>query len=159
MLFPTHLLAAALAGRFSRLSTPWLVVGAALPDIVDKPLGLVGLTQLYHSVGHSILVLGVVVPIALAYPTGRAVAVGWGGHLALDALQMVLNGRPADLLSLAWPVAAPADPLAIPPGQFFFFYLGSPSFVLEVGLWLLAALLVVRDCWPESGTDAADNQH
>ena len=63
MLFPTHLAAAALAGRWVRLSPVWLAVGAALPDLVDKPLGTLGVTELFHSVGHSLLFA---VPLLLA---------------------------------------------------------------------------------------------
>jgi len=76
MLFPTHLLAAALLGRASRLSALWLVVGTALPDAVDKPLAMAGVTSLFHSVGHSALLVVVAVPVALTGRTGLALAVG-----------------------------------------------------------------------------------
>jgi hypothetical protein len=144
VLFPTHLLVAALLGRGSRLSTPWLAVGAALPDVVDKPLATAGVTDLFHSVGHSVLWLPVAVAVGLAGARGLAAAVGWGSHLLLDAAHIVVNGRPGDALSLAWPVAAPADPLAIPPGAFALYYVGTPSFVLEVALWLGAAAALAR---------------
>jgi hypothetical protein len=143
VLFPTHLLVAGLLGRAGRLSAPWLVVGAALPDVVDKPLATVGLTDLFHSVGHSVLWLPVAVAVGLAGARGLAVVVGWGSHLLLDAGHVVVNGRPGDALSLAWPVAAPADPLAIPPGAFARHYVGTPSFVVEVALWLGAAAVLV----------------
>ncbi|ERH13579.1 MAG: hypothetical protein J07HB67_02619, partial [halophilic archaeon J07HB67] len=38
MLFPTHLLLAAGLAR-GRFPTVWVVAGATLPDLVDKPLG------------------------------------------------------------------------------------------------------------------------
>jgi len=136
MLFPTHLLSAAVLGRVSRLSPLWLVVGTALPDVVDKPLATAGITELYHSVGHSALLLVVAVPVALAGRAGLALAVGWGLHLVLDAVHVVLNGRPADALFLVWPLAVPADPLALPPGSFVLYYVGSPSFYLEAAFWL-----------------------
>lgn len=144
VLFPTHLLVAGLLGRGTRLSTPWLVAGAALPDVVDKPLATVGAVDLFHSVGHSVLWLPVAVTVGLASARGLAVAVGWGSHLLLEVVHVVVNGRPESVLSLAWPVAAPADPLAIPPGAFFVHYLGTPSFYLEVALWLAAAAMLVR---------------
>jgi hypothetical protein len=143
MLFPTHLLAAAVLGRVSRLSPLWLVVGTALPDVVDKPLAMAGVTQLYHSVGHSALLLVVAVPVALAGRTGLALAVGWGLHLLLDALHVVLNGRPGHAVFLAWPFLAPADPLALPPGSFFVYYLGSPSFYLEAAFWVVVTSVVL----------------
>ena len=136
MLFATHLLAAAVLGRRSRLSPLWLVVGTALPDVVDKPLAMTGLVDLYHSVGHSMLLLVVAVPVALTGRRGLALAVGWGLHLLLDAVHVVVNGRPGDALFLAWPLAVPADPLALPPGSFFQYYRWSPSFYLEVAFWL-----------------------
>lgn len=151
MLFPTHLLVAAILGRLSTLSIPWLVVGAAVPDLVDKSLGLVGIVDLYHTVGHSVLLLVVAVPIALYHSTGRAAAVGWGSHLAFDTVHMVINGRPADVLSLGWPVTTPPDPLALPPIPFLFHYIGSPSFFLEIALWLVAAVIVLSDIRPDIG--------
>lgn len=158
MLFLTHLVVAAGIGVGSRLravsstagsgpqlslSIGWLVVGAALPDLIDKPLGMGGVTELYHSVGHSALVLPVLVGVALTGRRGLALAVGWGSHLFLDALHVVLNGRPSDALFLGWPVVVPPNPPAIPPGEFVWYYLGSPSFYLEVLLWLAVGALVV----------------
>ena len=143
MLFPTHLLVAALLGRASSLSTPWLVVGAAAPDVIDKPLGMLGVVELYHSLGHSVLLIVIVAPLALSSATGFGVAVGWASHLVADAVHVLVNGRPEALLSLVWPVATPPDPLAIPPGAFFGYYVGSVSFFLEVGLWVLGGIVVL----------------
>lgn len=136
MLFPTHLLVAALAGRLSRLSPVWLVAGAALPDVVDKPLASAGVFELFHNVGHSGLLIVLAVPVALTGRAGLAVAFGWASHLFLDALHIVVNGRPGDVLFLVWPLAVPADPLKIPPGDFFRYYLWTPSFFLELTLWI-----------------------
>ncbi len=147
MLFPTHLVVAVLLGRRRRLSTVWLLAGAALPDVVDKSLATLGVVDLFHTVGHSALLVVVAVPVAYAGRAGLALAVGWGSHLALDAFQIVLNGRPTDALFLVWPLAVPPTPLALPPVEFFWFYLWSPSFVLEIGIWLAfaATLLVGRE--------------
>jgi hypothetical protein len=144
VLFPTHLVAAGLLSRVSRLSLLWLVVGAAVPDIVDKPLGTLGVTALYHSVGHSLLLGIVMLPVALWGRAGLAVAAGWASHLTLDALHVVINGRPADALFLSWPLVTPPDPLAIPPGSFVWYYLGSPSFYLELVIWGVLAGLLIR---------------
>jgi hypothetical protein len=144
MLFPTHLLAAWLVGRSSRLSTPWLVAGTAVPDLLDKPLATVGVTSLFHSVGHSALLVCVAVPLALSGRAGLSAAVGWALHLLLDAVHVVVNGRPGDAVFLLWPVVVPSEPLALPPGSFFLYYLWSPSFFLEVALWLGVAGLLVR---------------
>ncbi|EMA26432.1 hypothetical protein [Haloarcula argentinensis] len=144
MLFATHLLVAALLGRVSRLSPLWLVVGTAVPDVVDKPLATVGVTSLYHSIGHSALLVIVALPLALSGRTGLSVAAGWVLHLLLDTVHVVLNGRAGDAVFLFWPVVIPADPLSLSPGSFFVYYLWSPSFFLEVALWFTTAGLVVR---------------
>ncbi|OYR43288.1 metal-dependent hydrolase [Halorubrum sp. Hd13] len=158
MLFATHLLVAAGLGWLSGhprlrrylggsppLSVWWLVAGAALPDVVDKPLGALGVFDVYQSVGHSALLVPLAALVAVAARRrGLAVAVGWGSHLALDALHMVVNGRPGDAAFLGWPLLTRSDPLAIPPGEFALFYVGTPSFFLEAALWLAAVSLVLR---------------
>jgi hypothetical protein len=163
VLFATHLLVAAGIGWLSghprvrrrlvrvpsqaappSLSTGWLVAGAALPDVVDKPLGTLGVVDVYQSVGHSALLVPLAVVAVARHPNGLAVAVGWGSHLALDALHMVVNGRPGDVRFLGWPLLERSDPLAVPPGEFALFYLGTPSFFLELTLWVAAALLALR---------------
>lgn len=144
MYFLTHLVVAALLGRWSRLSVPWLVVGATLPDAVDKPLGVVGVVDLYHTVGHTALLAPLAVAVALADPRGRALATGWASHLLLDAFHIVINGRAGDALFLGWPLVVPPNPLALAPGAFFRYYLWSPSFVLECGFWLLLGVGALR---------------
>jgi len=157
VLFATHLLAAGLVGRVTRLSLPWLIAGAALPDLVDKPLAMAGLVELFHSIGHSAVLLPLAVLIALYSRTGAAAAVGWGSHLLLDALHVVVNGRAGHALFLFWPVTVPADPLAIPPGSFFLYYLWTPSFFLEGCLWIaLAGVIATRR---HSGRLAVDSEH
>ena len=144
MLFATHLLAASLLARRVRISVGWAVVGAALPDVVDKPLASLGVVDLFHSVGHSALLAAVALPVAFVGRAGLAAAAGWASHLFLDAFHVVLNGRAGDALFLVWPLAAPPDPLAIPPGEFLLYYLWSPSFFVEVAIWAGAVALAVR---------------
>lgn len=154
MLFATHLLVAALLGRGSRLPIIPAVAGAAVPDLADKPLASLGVVDLFHSVGHTALLAVVVVPV-VAHCRGSAGrrcrivvagAAGWASHLLLDAFHVVINGRPGDALFLAWPLVTPPDPLAIPPGEFFVFYLWTPSFFLEVGLWAGVLVLFIGRC-------------
>jgi hypothetical protein len=160
VLFVTHLVVAALLGRWSRLAPLWLVVGATIPDAVDKPLAMAGVVDLYHTVGHTALLLPLAVVVAVTGRTGLAVAVGWGSHLFLDALHIVINGRPSDALFLGWPLVVPPTPLAIPPGEFMFYYLWSPSFFLECLIWLVAVVVVAGELRARrssgSGAEAGD---
>jgi hypothetical protein len=133
-------------------------VGAAIPDIVDKPLGMVGLTTLFHSIGHSVLLAVVLGPVVLLGRAGLAVATGWASHLTLDAVHVIINGRPADALFLCWPMVRPPDPLAIPPGSFVWYYLGSRSFYLEVLIWGVLAVSLVRIALRASELKTRDSQ-
>jgi len=163
MLFPTHLAAAYLVGeRWAYPSVP-VVLGAALPDVVDKPLAMAGVVDLYHSVGHSLLaLLGLAVAVRLSGPsaavrvpgssaaarvgrTGLALWVGWASHLALDAGHMVLNGRPGDVRFLAWPFVRHRPAVHLPPVEFLGHYLGTPASVVEVGIWAGVAYVAVTD--------------
>ena len=144
VLFATHLLAAGFLARRVQVSIGWAVVGAALPDLVDKPLAALEVVELFHSVGHTALLAVAVVPVATLGRAGFAAALGWGSHLGLDAFHVIVNGRAGDALFLVWPLAVPPDPLAIPPGSFFVYYLWSPSFFIEVAVWMGAAVLAGR---------------
>jgi hypothetical protein len=97
---------------------------------------MLGITALYHSIGHSLLFAVVAVPVALSGRAGLAAAVGWVLHLLLDTLHVFLNGRSFDAAFLFWPFVENPDPLALPPGSFFWYYVGSPSFYLEVAFWV-----------------------
>ncbi len=146
MLFVTHLAAAVLIGRVSWLPMLWLLAGAAFPDVLDKLLGTLGVFELYHSIGHSVFLALVLIPLALYARVWLAFAVGWASHIVLDTVHVVVNGRPGHALAFLWPLAESADPLGIPPGEFFWYYLGTPSFYLEIVLWvaLLCVLVVQR---------------
>jgi hypothetical protein len=170
VLFVTHLLAGyvlghVLSGRRGgvrlgdwRHRPAWLgVLGAALPDLLDKPLAMVGVTELFHSVGHSLAGLAVVGLIGLAWlaaGSGQSQSkqarswlvawLAWAAHLALDALHMVVNGRPADAVFLLWPAVEHTPQVTLPPGQFAQFYVGTPASLLEVTFWLGVVVVVVR---------------
>lgn len=154
MLFPTHLVAAVILSRVTPFSPWWLLAGAAAPDVIDKPLGMAGVTEVYHSVGHSALLAIILVPLARNSQAGRAVVIGWGSHLLLDAGHVIINGRGDDTRFLLWPVIKQSEPLALPPDSFVEYYIGTPSFFLEVGLWLaLLGLGLTR--WLRANVDTA----
>jgi hypothetical protein len=143
MLFPTHLVAAFLLGRQWRLSVPLVVLGAALPDVVDKPAAMLGIFELFHSVGHSLLALVAAVFVASRYRRLVPLCVGWASHLVLDAAHMLLNGRPADVQFLAWPFVMHTPAVNLPPLEFAAFYLWTPSFFVELVIWLAFGYVVV----------------
>jgi len=152
MLFATHLAAALLLGRVSRLPILPLVAGAACPDLLDKPLGTLGVFELYHSIGHSVLLALVLLPLASYARVWLAFTVGWASHILLDTVHVVVNGRPGHALAFLWPLAESTDPLGLPPVAFLWHYIGTPSFYLEVVLWvvLLSVLAVQRRSGPEA---------
>lgn len=139
MLFVTHLLVATVLARARGLPVLMTVVGTALPDLIDKPLASSGVVELFHTVGHTALLFPLAVVIALTGRHGMALALGWALHLLMDTLHIVINGRPTDALFLFWPLVVPPTPLAIPPGEFLWYYLWSPSFFLEVALWVIVS--------------------
>lgn len=150
MLFPTHLVASYLVGRRWELPPSWAVAGAALPDLVDKPLGTLGIAELYHSIGHSLLLLvGLSVVVRLGRK-GLALWIGWASHLALDAAHMAINGRPGDVRFLGWPIVDHEPAIGLPPVDFLFHYLGTPAFFVEVAIWIAFAAALVRDVERES---------
>lgn len=152
MLFATHLLVAAVVARSRGLPLFATVLGTALPDLIDKPLASLGVVELFHTVGHTALLLPVAVVVASVNRHGVGLAVGWGLHLFMDAFHIVINGRPTDALFLFWPLVVPPTPLALPPGEFFWYYLWSPSFFVEVAIWVGVIVLTVdrlRSTWAD----------
>lgn len=150
MLFPTHLLVGYVLGRRLDLPAVWTVAGAALPDVVDKSLASAGVFELYHTVGHSLaaLVVGGAAVLAGRNVAGRigiALWTGWASHLVLDAVHMIVNGRPADVQFLAWPAVHHVPEVQLPPVEFAFHYLWTPSFFLEAAIWLGVAAVAVTE--------------
>jgi hypothetical protein len=163
VLFPTHLVGGYLAGRPWSLPTVWVLAGAALPDLVDKPLGMAGLAPLYQTVGHSALTLVVVVLAGLA-TVGRdrrlvGVAVGWGSHLLLDVAGMALNGRPANWVLVLWPLTEKPAPLALGPLAFYRQYVGSPAFYAELLVWVAGLYALWRSPAVRRYVDARRSGH
>lgn len=152
MLFPTHLVVAIGLGR-GRFPTAWLVAGAALPDLIDKPLAMAGIIPTYHSIAHSAFFgFGFLVMLLLARRRGvasktkRVVAMtlGWGSHLVADAAHISLNGRPANTVFLSWPVVTSWDSLDSGPVPFVVQYIGTTSFYVEIVIWLVVGTAILN---------------
>ncbi|EMA39154.1 hypothetical protein [Halobiforma nitratireducens] len=91
LLFPTHLAMGYLIAVYSRYPVAYLVLGSAMPDLLDRSLYWLGLTPFTHTVGHS---LAVALPVALALAwlfgtRGVAFAVGWLVHIVTDFLNVL----------------------------------------------------------------------
>ncbi|OVE85653.1 metal-dependent hydrolase [Natronolimnobius baerhuensis] len=87
------------------------LVGAALPDLLDKPLAAAGVVGVGRTVGHSLLF---VVPLVVVVwfsarardreVLGVAFAIGIGSHIATDIPWHVLAGDYHELGFLLWPI-------------------------------------------------------
>lgn len=132
-------------GRYLEVPTAFVVLGAALPDLIDKPLAMVGVVDLYHTIGHSLLLLIIVGILAVRSRRWLAVWIGWTSHLFLDAFQMVINGRPEDAQFLLYPFVHHEPAVRLPPVEFAVEYVGSPAFVVEVVIWLVFIGVLIRD--------------
>ncbi|MFB6205948.1 MAG: metal-dependent hydrolase [Haloglomus sp.] len=139
-----HLGLGVLAGRwrgYDRRGRLHCLIGAFLPDLVDKPLGALGLVPSFHTVGHSLLLAGVAALVVAGTGRGEALLVGWVSHLAGDLPLAV----PTYLDHYVWPVAAPPAPPPEPPGSYVAGYVTGPAFAAELLVagaalaWVLAA--------------------
>ena len=140
---PGHVAVAALASGPGR---PFLavVLGALLPDLIDKPLWLLGLVSGTRGVGHAVLTWVVVAAVAWGVQVLRPVAVGGVSHLLADLVDdllggvfhtgVVLTGWPlwpmhADQLRVGWTAA----PVACSP-----LWHAAEAVVVAVALWAVA---------------------
>ncbi|WP_117595250.1 metal-dependent hydrolase [Haloprofundus halophilus] len=168
MWFPAHLAVGYLLGVRARLALGWCLLGAALPDVVDKSLGLAGVLPAYQTVSHSIfglVLVGATLRVVVDEATRRAgvaFAAGWLSHLGADLLQLTLDGRGAHAAGmLGWPVTHWSNPMvdgsipgytdtllsAIPflSEGYVVRYLSSPSFPVELVVCVLALGLFVAE--------------
>lgn len=136
------------------LATLGVVVGAAIPDLVDQSLSLLVAMPSTRTVGHSLLVaipasILVVVLVrerSLPNAVGEGVAVGYLSHPVADALWPLLLGKYAELGFLLWPIThSPAY-----EGQKELFVVG--EFAVTT-LWLeLPILAVALIVWRRDGS-------
>jgi hypothetical protein len=103
-----------------------------------------GVVEIYQSVGHSALVLSALLPVVLFGRAWRAAWLGWGSHLVLDAVHMVVNGRPGDAVFLLWPVVVRESSLGLAPLPFFRHYLRTPGILLDLSIWIAFGYVVRR---------------
>ncbi len=105
MLLFAHVgLALASARFFSRVSLAFLALGSMLPDIIDKPLGLIvfGSPSMGRTVAHTLLFLMLLAALSFYSRDIRLFSITWGVliHLSLDFMW----NSPKILL---WPLLGP----------------------------------------------------
>ena len=105
MLLFAHVgLALASARFFSRVSLAFLALGSMLPDIIDKPLGLIvfGSPSMGRTVAHTLLFLMLLAALSFYSRDIRLFSLTWGVfiHLSLDSMW----NSPENLL---WPLLGP----------------------------------------------------
>ncbi|ELY98845.1 membrane-bound metal-dependent hydrolase [Natrialba chahannaoensis JCM 10990] len=120
------------------------IAGAALPDLLDKPIWLAGLVDVGRTIGHSLLFA---IPVVAAVwllsrvrgqqALGIAFAIGYGSHIATDIPWHVLSGDLHELGFLLWPLTPMPEYTGTKP-------LGTvPALEITVTtLWLEAVILV-----------------
>jgi len=119
------------------------IVAAAIPDLIDQPLWLLGVTPVGRTIAHSLFgaAIAVTIAVAVARRRGRpelgiAFAVGYLSHLAADVPWHLLAGDYAELGFLLWPIThmPPYSGVKV---------LGQVGGVTVTTLWLEAGIVVV----------------
>lgn len=144
-----------------------VLVGTAVPDLIDKPLGAVTPLAL-QSVGHSLVGVAVVALLVARTRLPWGVLFGWVGHLAADVVQLTANARgdhatrvlswpasrvepfvladsPAPRLAVLDPLAAVATRVPVPLLQdgYLAYYVTTPGLLADCAVWLAAGVVVV----------------
>ena len=150
MLFATHLIGGyVFAKLFNQPSIP-VIAGAALPDLVDKPLGILGIAPYYHTVAHSILTVIVFSIIAIKFRRLVPVIIGWISHIFMDALHILINRGVEATTFIFYPVMFPDKP-QITDGSvnfvvdFWSNYLWTIGFYTEFIFWGIGIYFIYRE--------------
>lgn len=137
MLFPTHIIISLPLILILDTSTALIIIGCTIPDIIDKQLPKLGLTENYHSIMHSGITVLLFSILSILYPPMIGLTIGLTTHIILDIIHVILNKRYNHMLFILWPVKFDPDPLNIPPSKFFRHYIGTISFYFEFIIWFI----------------------
>lgn len=126
-----------------------LVIGGTLPDLIDQPLAALGLIPTTRALGHSVLVAAPIVAVVVAVArrrgrprVGTAFGIGYGSHVAADALWPAIFGPHRELGFLLWPVtpSLPYEPVkhvgSVAGVELTTFAVEIVLLVAGIGLWL-----------------------
>lgn len=118
------------------------VFGAALPDLIDKPLAFAGVVPVGRTIGHSLLFALLLVALVWGLARMRertelavAFAIGYLTHLAADVPWHVLAGDFDELAFLFWPLTEMPPYTGVKP-------LGTVAGVEVTTLWLEVVIFV-----------------
>lgn len=118
------------------------VTGAALPDLIDKPLWLAGVVPVGRTIGHSVLFAIPLLVVGWRIATRRrrsplavAFAIGYLSHLATDVPWHLVSGDYHELQFLLWPVTQTPPYTGTKP-------LGTLADLRVTTLWLEAVVFV-----------------
>lgn len=143
MLFPTHAVIGLTISLILGFGYIPLLIGSVIPDLVDKPLGMMDVTSRYQTVLHSgatVLIFLIVGFVDYVY-NGRMIvllfSIGWLIHIFSDMTNMVVNSRPNHVKFVLWPFSYHSDPLRLPPGKFYEHYKWTRSFYVEIIIWVI----------------------
>lgn len=110
MLFGTHLIGGYIAARVSKMPVALVILGAALPDIIDKPLGILEIAPHYHSIGHSVFTVMILLLVGFKFRDFLPVVIGWSVHIFQDALHIFINRGIEKTTFVFYPAMFPDKP-------------------------------------------------
>lgn len=119
------------------------LAGAVLPDLIDKPLVWIGAVDISHTVGHSVVTLGVVAAIVATVAFLRAlwpVVVGFASHIAAD----IFVAYPKFVRNYGWPVLSQRPTPDGPALDYWVAYATSGPGAVEALIVIVAVGLLSR---------------
>lgn len=145
MLFPTHLIAALPLVLYFNTPIIPVIIGCALPDLIDKTLPKISDIDKYHSFAHSgFTTLGILIAGVIHSYIGF-ISIGYLLHILLDIVHILLNKRYNHIYFVLWPLSFDPDPINKPPFEFFKYYRGSKSYYFESIIWILSLYLLYEN--------------
>jgi hypothetical protein len=114
-----------------------IIFGAILSDVFDKPLGIMELNSHYHSFGHSIILVTLILILCFnCSPRILGIVIGWITHISMDAFHIFINRGIEKTTFIFYTLIFPDKP-EIQNGSVKFasnfrsYYIGTISFYLE----------------------------
>ncbi|MFB6252696.1 MAG: metal-dependent hydrolase [Halobellus sp.] len=145
-----HLAAALLAATsagLDRRQAHLCLVGALLPDLIDKPLWRAGVFATGHTIAHSIAVVCAVAALFTMVPQLRVLApvvLGQATHIAGD----LVVAYPKFLRNFAWPLLPQRPAPGGSPVRYWITYATSTVGLVELTLIVAAGVMLIRRGYP-----------